>query len=114
MATTTTPNTMPIPVWGISRTLEGCIVLSENISQAGQAYEVRDQQNRLTGKTYYDSLITLTLSVEAAAGTSFKDGDTLTYDSQKWKISQASEVGSYQDKSKWEITAERAPNWTIG
>ncbi len=109
----TIPAAMPEPVWGVLRTLDGCIILSENITKAGQAYEVRDQQNRLVKKVHYDTLITLTLTVEAAEGITFSDGEALKYNGVNWMISQAGEVGSYQDKRKLEITAERGAHWIV-
>lgn len=107
--------------WGIDNTLSGWIVQSEDISNEAITDTTQDQKGAVVSQLDYDYHYTLTLNVIGGTGGS-GDGTEDTglpaigsidfqYAGHKWKINNVSYAGSYQDKKKYVITAERWTNF---
>lgn len=106
--------------WGIDHTLSGFIVQSEDISEEVITDTTQDQKGAVVSQLDYDKHWTLTLNLigdtatapVVGTGTAAEVGDTVfTYAGAKWKVNSVQYTGSYQDKKKWVLNAERWTNW---
>lgn len=99
--------------WGIDNLLSGFIVQSEDISEEVITDQTQDQKGAVVSELDYDKHWTLTLNVIGDTSATLPSvGDTtFTYASNKWKVKTVSYAGSYNDKKKWTITAERWYNF---
>ena len=99
--------------WGIDNTLTGFIVQSEDISEEVITDTTQDQKGAVVSQLDYDKHWTLSLGVIGdTAATLPEVGDTtFTYGGNKWKVTNVTYAGSYQDKKKWTISAERWYNF---
>lgn len=105
------------PNWGIDNVLTGWIIQSESITRESITDTTQDQKGAVVSQLDYDEHFTLTLNVIGGTGGS-GDGteDTalpalgdidFTYAGHKWKVTNITYNGSYQDKKSYSITAER-------
>lgn len=107
--------------WGIDNTLSGWIIQSEDISQENITDTTQDQKGAVVSQLDYDHHYTLTLNIIGGTGGSGDGtedsklpdiGETsFSYAGHKWKVNGVQYAGSYQDKKKYVITAERWTNF---
>ena len=89
--------------WGIDNTLSGFIVQNETIAEEVITDTTQDQKGAVVSQLDYDKHYTLTLDLI---------GDTtFAYGGHKWKLNNVSYTGTYNDKKKWNLTAERWTNF---
>jgi len=99
--------------WGIDNTLEGFIVQSEDISEEVITDTTQDQKGSVVSQLDYDQHWTLTLGIIGDTSATLPEvGDiSFTYAGATWKVTNVAYSGSYQDKKKWTVTAERWNNF---
>lgn len=102
--------------WGIDNTLSGFIVQNETLAEEVITDTTQDQKGAVVSQLDYDKHYTLTLDLigDTTAGSNLEStaGDTtFTYGGHKWKLNNVSYTGTYNDKKKWNLTAERWVNW---
>lgn len=95
--------------WGIDNTLSGFIVQSEDITEEVISDTTQDQKGAVVSQLDYDQHWTLTLGVIGDTNATLPQvGDiTFQYGGYKWKVLNVTYTGTYNDKKKWSITAER-------
>lgn len=107
--------------WGIDNTLSGWIIQSENITSENITDTTQDQKGAVVSQLDYDGHWTLQLDLIGGTGGS-GDGTEdsslpevgaidFTYAGHTWKVNGVNYDGSYQDKKKYTITAERWVNF---
>lgn len=99
--------------WGIDNTLSGFIVQSEDIAEEVITDTTQDQKGATVSQLDYDHHWTLTLGIIGdTSATPPQVGDiTFAYGGHKWKVTNVTYTGGFQDKKKWSIQAERFVNW---
>ena len=106
--------------WGIDNTLANCIIQSESITEERITDTTQDQKGAVVSQLDYDEHFTLSLTVLCdsatapitGSGSAFQPGDTsFSYANRKWKLTSVQYQGSYNDKKKYTITAERWRNF---
>ena len=99
--------------WGIDNTLSGFIIQSEDISEEVITDTTQDQKGAVVSQLDYDKHWTLSLGVIGDTNAALPEvGDTtFSYGGNKWKVTNVTYAGSYQDKKKWTIAAERWYNF---
>lgn len=99
--------------WGIDNTLSGFIVQSEDIAEEVITDTTQDQKGAVASQLDYDQHWTLTLGIIGDTDATLPEvGDiTFAYAGAKWKVTNVTYAGSYQDKKKWTISAERWTNF---
>ena len=73
----------------------------------------QDQKGAVVSQLDYDKHWTLSLGVIGDTDAALPEvGDTtFTYGGHKWKVTNVTYTGSYQDKKRWNIAAERWYNF---
>ena len=102
--------------WGIDNTLDNFIIQNEQINCEVITDTTQDQKGAVVSQLDYDKHWTLTCDLigDASAGAGLSDnvGDyTFYYDGESWKIQSCTYTGTYNDKKKWSLTAERWINF---
>ena len=107
--------------WGIDNTLSGFIVLSESITNEAITDTTQDQKGAVVSQLDYDHHYTMTLELIGGTGgtgdlsedSSLPEiGDTaFSYAGHTWKVSNVQYQGTYNDKKKYSLTAERWTNF---
>lgn len=99
--------------WGIDHTLSGFIVQSEDIAEEVITDTTQDQKGAVVSQLDYDQHWTLTLGIIGDKDATLPAvGDiTFEYAEHKWKVTNVTYAGSYQDKKKWTVSAERWINF---
>lgn len=107
--------------WGIDNALSGWIIQSESITREAITDTTQDQKGAVVSQLDYDEHFTLTLNMiggTGGAGDGTEDtklpevGDTaFEYAGKKWKVTNVTYNGSYQDKKSYTLTAERWHNF---
>ena len=107
--------------WGVDNALSGWIIQSESITREAITDTTQDQKGAVVSQLDYDEHFTLTLNMiggTGGAGDGTEDialpqvGDIdFTYAERKWKVTNVTYNGSYQDKKSYTVTAERWTNW---
>lgn len=100
--------------WGIDNTLSGFIIQSEDISEEVITDTTQDQKGAVVSQLDYDKHWTLSLGVIGDTNATLPIvGDTaFEYPAgTKWKVTNVTYTGSYNDKKKWSIQAERWANF---
>ena len=107
--------------WGVDNTLSGWIIQSESITREAITDTTQDQKGAVVSQLDYDEHYTLTLNMiggTGGAGDGTEDtklpevGDTaFVYAGKKWKVTNVTYNGSYQDKKSYTVTAERWHNF---
>ena len=109
MATTPTPFTTSIR--GVAKTYSNGSIEDYTITRNVIAEQVADQYGAIACEMVYDHRYDLTLTMHAAGSTAPAcDGDTVTFDSHNWHVDSVAEAGSYQNVTRWTITAHRFDN----
>ena len=109
--------------WGIDNSLSGWIIQSESITREAITDTTQDQKGAVVSQLDYDEHFTLTLNIiggTGGAGDGTEDaklpalGDTsFEYAGRKWKVTNVTYNGSYQDKKSYTVTAERWTNFPV-
>lgn len=90
--------------YGITTTLDGYVIESENITENPQVESVPNQKNQVADEIQYDTRYDLRLTVRGAT----KPAATiLDYASQKWAVDSVEAAGSYNGLKRFNITAHR-------
>lgn len=100
-------STGPTEQYGVSNTLAGYVIESENISKSPQREQVRNQKNAVTAVIEYDIHYTLRLTVRGATEPA---ATTLSYDGETWIVDNVEKAGSYNGLKRYNITASRYTN----
>ena len=103
--------------FGIDNTLSGWIIQSESITREAITDTTQDQKGAVVSQLDYDEHFTLTLNMIGGTGgtgdgtedTKLPElGDTsFEYAGKKWKVTNVTYNGSYQDKKSYTLVAER-------
>ena len=109
--------------WGIDNALSGWIIQSESITREAITDTTQDQKGAVVSQLDYDEHFTLTLNMiggTGGAGDGTEDtalpavGDIdFEYAGRKWKVTNVTYNGSYQDKKSYTVTAERWTNFPV-
>ena len=109
--------------WGINNGLSGWIIQSESITREAITDTTQDQKGAVVSQLDYDEHFTLTLNMIGGTGGSGDGtedtklpevGDTaFEYAGKKWKVTNVTYNGSYQDKKSYTVTAERWTNFPV-
>lgn len=99
--------------WGIDNILSGYIVQSEDIAEEVITDTTQDQKGAVVSQLDYDRHWTLTLGIIGdTSATPPEVGDySFTYGGAKWKVTNVTYTGAYNDKKKWSVSAERWTNF---
>ena len=90
--------------YGITTTLDGYVIESENITDTPQVEPVPNQKNQVADEIQYDTRYELRLTVRGAT----KPAATiLTYANDKWSVDSVEAAGSYNGLKRFNITAHR-------
>lgn len=107
--------------WGIDNTLSGWIIQNENITQDTITDTTQDQKCAVVSQLDYDHHYALTLNIIGGSGGS-GDGTAdaslptvgaidFAYAGHNWKVNNLQYQGTFNDKKKYTITAERWTNF---
>lgn len=106
---------------GIQNTLSGFVVESEEFNETPVQEDFDDQNGARADEKVYDTRVDLNLTVYGASASadissvmtaiSGSGGNTITYNSKKWKVDSCREAGTYNGKRRWTITAHRFDNF---
>lgn len=106
---------------GISNTLDGFVVESEEFNETPVQEDFDDQNGARADERVYDTRIDLSLTVygkTAAADISAalvalagSGGKKVTYAGKTWKVDGCREAGTYNGRRRWSITAHRYDNF---
>ena len=117
----TTPSGITGSPRGISNTLTGFVIESEEFSETPVQEDFDDQMGARADEQVYDTRKNLTLTVygqtasadisDVLTAISTSGGNSITYAGAKWKVDDVREAGSYQGKRRWTITAHRFDNF---
>ena len=104
--------------YGIDATLSGFIIQDVNISEERITDTTQDQKGAVVSQLDYDTHWSMSMTVIGGDGTEtggpagLKPGDIdFEWAGKKWKITSVTYAGSYQDKKKYTISAERWTNF---
>ena len=101
-------------VRGISNTLSGYVVQSENMTKSPVFEQVPDQDGAIGYETVYDHREDLSLSVISNGSTTAAptvQDEIIAYAGKNWFVDSCEEAGTYQGVRKWNIRAHKFDNW---
>lgn len=117
----TVPSSISGSPRGISNTLTGFVVESEEFNETPVQEDFDDQNGARADEQVYDTRKDLTLTVYGASASadissamtaiSTSGGSSITYAGHKWKVDSCREAGTYNGKRRWTITAHRYDNF---
>ena len=117
----TTPANITGSPRGISNTLPGFVVESEEFSEAPVQEDFDDQNGARADEQVYDTRVDLTLTVYGATAAADIDsvlsaiatsgGKKITYAGKTYKVDNCRKTGTYNGKRRWTITAHRYDNF---
>ena len=109
--------------WGIDNSLSGWIIQSESITREAITDTTQDQKGAVVSQLDYDEHFTLTLNMIGGTGGSGDGTEDIAlpvvgdidfeYAGRKWKVTNVTYNGSYQDKKSYTVTAERWTNFPV-
>jgi hypothetical protein len=116
MATTPTPFTTSIR--GVSATFTNGSIEDITVTRNTIAEQIADQYGAIACEMVYDHRYDLTFTMHAAGSTApVQSGDTLSsFDAKDgegakdWHVDSVAQAGSYQNVTRWTITAHRFDN----
>ena len=104
--------------WGIDATLSGFIIQDVQISEERITDDTLDQKGALVSQLDYDSRWNGSMTVIGGDGSEdgsvggLQVGDTnFEWAGKKWKITNITYQGTYNDKKKYSVTFFRAKNF---
>lgn len=95
--------------YGISRTLAGYTIESENITTQPLVEPVTDQKNATVNEIKYDTRLNLKLTVRGSTAPTISN--TFSYDSKTWSVDEVEEAGTYNGLKRYNISAHRFDNF---
>jgi len=117
----TTPASISGSPRGISNTLTGFVVESEEFNETPVQEDFDDQKGARADEQVYDTRVDLTLTVYGATSQASIDsvlsaiansgGKKITYAQKIYKVDSCREAGTYNGKRRWTITAHRYDNF---
>lgn len=113
----TSPASISGSVRGISNTLSGFVIESEEFNESAVVEEFDDQKGARADEQVYDHRVDLSLTVYSAGSSTSapaKVGSTLSYDSKTWQVDSVREAGTYNARRRWTITAHKYDNFPKG
>ena len=93
--------------YGITSTLDGYTIESENVTDSPRREEVPDQRNAVAKEIRYDTRYELRLTVR---GKEKPSNSTITYDGNTYIVDNVEKAGTYNGLKRWNITAHRYDN----
>lgn len=93
--------------YGITSTLDGYTIESENVTDSPRREEVPDQRNAVAKEIRYDTRYELRLTVR---GKEKPSNSTITYDGNTYIVDNVEKAGTYNGLKRWNITAHRYEN----
>lgn len=93
--------------YGITSTLEGYTIESENVTDSPRREEVPDQRNAVAKEIRYDTRYELRLTVR---GKEKPSNSTISYDGNTYIVDNVEKAGTYNGLKRWNITAHRYDN----
>lgn len=119
---TTVPTTIKGSPRGISHTLSGFVVESENFDTKPIQEECDDQNGARADEIVYDTEETLDLTVYGASAAADIStvvvamptgytGKKIVYAGKTWKVDSCKEAGTYNGKRRWTIQAHKRDNF---
>lgn len=104
--------------WGIDSTLSGFIIQDVQISEERITDTTQDQKGAVVSQLDYDSHWTGSMTVIGGDGSedgsvgTIQAGDTaFTWAGHKWKVTNVTYQGTYNDKKKYSVSFERWTNF---
>ena len=112
MATTPTVTTS---IRGVAKTYTNGSIEDYTITRSPISEAVPDQYGAIATEMVYDHKEDLSVTMHAAGSTAPTfTGDTVTFDSKTWQVDSVAEAGSYQNVTRWTVTAHRYDNFPAG
>lgn len=106
----TTPS-FTTSIRGVDKTYSNGSIEDYTITRNVIAEQVPDQYGAIACEMVYDHRFDLTFTMHAAGSSAPTcEGDTVTFDSKTWHVDSVAEAGSYQNVTRWTITAHRFDN----
>ena len=93
--------------YGITSTLDGYTIESENVTDSPRREEVPDQRNAVAKEIRYDTRYELRLTVR---GKEKPSNSTITYDGNTYIVDNVEKAGTYNGLKRWNITAHKYEN----
>lgn len=93
--------------YGITSTLDGYTIESENVTDSPRREEVPDQRNAVAKEIRYDTRYELRLTVR---GKEKPSNSTITYDGNTYIVDNVEKAGTYNGLKRWNIAAHRYEN----
>jgi len=107
----TTPS-FTTSIRGVDKTYSGGSIEDYTITTSPIAEQVPDQYGAIACEMVYDHRYDLNLTMHAAGSTAPTfTGDTVTFDGKTWQVDSVAEAGSYQNVTRWTVTAHRYDNF---
>lgn len=104
--------------WGIDSTLSGFIIQDVQINEERVTDTTQDQKGAVVSQLDYDSHWTMNMTVIGGDGSEdgsvggIQAGDTaFEWAGHKWKVTNVTYQGTYNDKKKYSVSAERWTNF---
>jgi hypothetical protein len=106
----TTPS-FTTSIRGVDKTYSGGSIEDYTITTSPIAEQVPDQYGAIACEMVYDHRVDLSVTMHAAGATAPTfPGDTITFDSVNYHVDSVAEAGSYQNVTRWTVTAHRYDN----
>ena len=110
----TTPS-FTTSIRGVAKTYANGSIEDYTITTSPIAEQVPDQYGAIACEMVYDHRYDLTFTMHAAGSTAPTfTGDTVTFDSKTWQVDSVAEAGSFQNVTRWTVTAHRYDNFPAG
>ena len=104
--------------WGIDATLSGFIIQDVQISEERITDTTQDQKGAVVSQLDYDQHWTMSMTVIGGDGSEdgsvggIVAGDTaFEWAGHKWKVTNVTYTGTYNDKKRYSVSAERWTNY---
>ena len=104
--------------WGIDATLSGFIIQDVQIAEERITDTTQDQKGAVVSQLDYDQHWTMNMTVIGGDGSEngsvggIQAGDTaFEWAGNKWKVTNVTYQGTYNDKKKYSVSAERWKNF---
>ena len=99
---------------GVTKTYTNGSIEDYTITQSPIAEAVPDQYGAIATEMVYDHKTDLSVTMHAAGSTAPTfTGDTVTFDGKNWQVDSVAETGSYQNVTRWTVTAHRYDNFPV-
>lgn len=114
MAVTLNP-TFSTSIRGVSKTYSGGSIEDYTITTSPIAEQVPDQNGAIACEMVYDHRVDISVTMHAAgSGAPTFAGDVIEFDGARYHVDSVAEAGSYQNVTRWTVTAHRFDNTPSG